>query len=263
VSGARFVGEGICAAGVLAAMVLAGGTAGSVQVTSGDGVVVSLGTPYRGECVLEGGRIDGRLAYWELNGVIPAFRKGGKGVVLAPSAEKLPRLAETPDDPFGSQYVLEPRMMASPLDQNCAVRSFDPLQAVTLEQPGPHVFVQYDQRVSFVAVPSEAAPTPQPCARNDPDFPDPSADIPPPPDTGDDRLWMVKSFCNTTKVVGLYVKSAARCPTKGDMSRWPSMPYINQYDAGARLHLPVGSGRRGGNACGPSSLLMAMLQSAG
>jgi Peptidase_C39 like family len=47
------------------------------------------------------------------------------------------------------------------------------------------------------------------------------------------------------------------------MSRWPGVPYINQYDAGTRLRLPLRSGYRGGDASGPASLLMAMLRSSG
>src|SRR5919204_3049640 len=141
---------GALAAVLLGATVFAGATSGGPQVTLANGVGVLVGTPYRGECLLEGWRVDGRIASWELAGVIPAFRRGGNGVVLAPPAEQLPRLANSPTEPFGDQYVLEPRMMASPLDDNCAIRSFDPLGAVTLEQAGPHVFVQYDQRVSFV-----------------------------------------------------------------------------------------------------------------
>lgn len=247
-----------CAALGLGGIAHAGTAASPTQI-------VPLGTEFRGECVLDGGRIDGRLASWEISGVIPAFLHGGNGgVKLAAPVDVLPRFGnQKGDQPFGNEWVQVPWLTASPLDQDCTVRSFDPLQAVTLEVPGPHVFVQYDQRVSFVAVPSDAAPTPQPCARNDPDFPDPSSEIPPPPDTGDERVWVVKSFCNTTKLVGLHVTSRAACPQKTDMSGWPAMPYISQYDAGARLGLPIGSNRRGGNACGPSSLLMAMLESAG
>jgi hypothetical protein len=254
---------GALAAGFLGAIVFVGATSGGVQVTSADGVGVLVGTPYRGECLLEGDRVDGRIASWELAGVIPAFRTGGSGVVLAPPAEQLPRLANSPTEPFGDHYVLQPRMMASPLDDDCSIRTFDPLGAVTLEEAGPHVFVQYDQRVSFVRVESTDEVSARPCAANDPEFPDPSADIPPPPDVDDGKVWVVGSFCNTTKIVGLYVKSVARCSSKGDMSRWPGMPYINQYDAGARLGLPLRFGYRGGNAAGPASLLMAMLRSSG
>jgi len=252
---------GALLAALLCATVSANVTSGSVQARVAQ--VVPVGTAYRGECILEGERVDGRIAYWELNGVIPAFRRGGRGAVLAPPADQLPRLANSPTEPFGDQYVLEPRMMASPLDDDCAIRTFDPLGAVTLEQAGPHVFVQYDQRVSFVRVSSTEEVTAQPCSVNDPEFPDPSANIPPPPDVDDDKIWAVGSFCNTTTIVGLNVKSVARCATKGDMSRWPGMPYINQYDAGARLTLPLSFGLRGGSASGPSSLLMAMLRSGG
>jgi hypothetical protein len=252
---------GALAAGLLGATLLAAGTSGGLKATSAQ--VVPVGTPYRGECVLEGDRVDGRIAYWELNGVIPAFRSGGNGVVLAPPADELPRLANSPTEPFGDQYVLRPRMMASPLDDDCSIRTFDPLGAVTLEEAGSHVFVQYDQGVSFVRVVSTDVVTARPCGPNDPEFPDPSADIPPPPDVDDGKVWVVGSFCNTTKIVGLYVKSVARCSSKGDMSRWPGMPYINQYDAGARLGLPLRFGYRGGNAAGPASLLMAMLRSSG
>ena len=43
------------------------------------------------------------------------------------------------------------------------------------------------------------------------------------------------------------------------MSQWPRSNYINQYAAGARLGLPSARGVAGGNACGPASLMMAML----
>jgi hypothetical protein len=261
--GASWKWLGALTAGVLSAVAFVGVTSGGVRVTSAGGVGVLVGTPYRGECLLEGDRVDGRIASWELAGVIPAFRRGANGVVLAPPAEQLPRLANSPTDPFGDHYVLEPRMMASPLDDNCNIRTFDPLGAVTLEQAGPHVFVQYDQRVSFVRVESTEEVTARPCAANDPEFPDPSADIPPPPDVDDGKVWVVGTFCNATQIVGLYVKSVTRCAAKGDMSRWPGMPYINQYDAGARLRLPLRFGFRGGNAAGPASLLMAMLRSSG
>lgn len=254
---------GVVAAGLVVASFLAGSTFGGVQATSANGVPVLVGTPYRGECLLEGGLVDGRLSYWELAGVIPAFRRGGRGVILAPPAEQLPRLANGPREPFGDQYALEPRMMASPLNDDCAIRTFDPLGAVTLEQAGPHVFAQYDQRVSFIRVSATEPVTPRPCAANDPEFPDPTSDIPPPPEIDDGLVWAVGAFCNTTHIVGLYVKSVARCSARGDMSRWPGMPYINQYDAGRRLRLPLRSGYRGGDASGPSSLLMAMLRSAG
>jgi hypothetical protein len=254
---------GAFATALLVAIVLAGTTPGGTQVTSAGGQVVPVGTRYRGACLLQGGQINGRLAYWELAGVIPAFRpaqppNARPGLVLAPPAEQLPRLADTPKTPFGSTYVLVPRMLASPLDDDCAIRTFDPLGATTLEQAGSHVFVQYDQTVTFVRVPSDVEHTPRACATNDPAFPDPSSDIPAPPDVDDDMVWAVGTFCNTIKKVGLYVTSRARCVARGDMSRWPAFPYINQRDAGNRLTYPAGADR----ASGPAALLMAMRRSA-
>jgi len=264
-------------AGVLAVVILVAAaaaravavaeTVARAAVAPTQGQVVALGSTVAGECLVQDGQQEGRQAYWELSTVIPAFVHGGEGgVVLSPPAEALPRPDDMPaDDPFGKKYVLEPKLVASPKSGGgCTVESFDPLRAVTVEQPGPYVFVQYDERVSFKLVPNEVdPPTAQPCARNDPKSPFPSSGVSAPPDPGGDSAWYVVAFCNTTKVVGFYVKGTSSCPTRGNMSHWTGNPYINQYDAGARLKLPVRFGKRGGNACGPSSLLMAMLQSAG
>lgn len=53
------------------------------------------------------------------------------------------------------------------------------------------------------------------------------------------------------------------CPTTPNTASFPLFPYIDQYDAGAFLPLPVRNGKPGGNACGPSALLMGMLDSLG
>ena len=246
------------AAGLLLAMFFAGSTTGGVDATPANAMPT-------GFCQLKGGggQLDGRLRYWDVAGVIPAFRRGGPGVVLAPPAEDLPRLGKgpTPPEPFRDQWVLEPKLMASPLDSAagpCVTRSFDPLGARTLKVHGPYVFAQYDQTASFVVDPGDAPP-PQACAGNDPDFPDPSSNIPLP---DEEQAWVVDRFCNKTTVTRFALKNPARCAI-GDMSRWPRNPYINQYDVGARLGLPLRFGYRGGNASGPSALLMAMLRSAG
>jgi hypothetical protein len=227
------------------------------------GQVVPAGTMVEGQCTLNEGVESGRKTSWEIDGMIPAFRHGGNGgVQLAPRAEDMPRLAHTPTDVFGGSFVVVPNLLASPQrpSGNCVIQSFDPLQATTMEEAGPHLLVQYDESVHFVWVPDGSDdPVPQPCPLNDTDFPDPG-DVQPPtmPDTG--GHWAPDSFCNATAFTGFYVSAKSDCPASGDMSQWPSpSPYISQYDAGARLNLPLGSGRRGGNACGPSSLLMAML----
>ena len=227
------------------------------------GQVVPAGTMVDGQCTLVEGVESGRKTSWEIDGMIPAFRHGGSGgVELAPRAEDMPRLAHTPTDVFGSSYVVVPNLFAAPQRPggNCAIQSFDPLQATTMEEAGPHLLVQYDESVHFVWVPDGSDdPVPQPCALNDLDFPSPG-DVQPPtmPDTG--GHWAPDTFCNATGFTGFYVSAKSDCPINGDMSQWPApSPYISQYDAGTRLNLPLGSGRKGGNACGPSSLLMAML----
>jgi hypothetical protein len=225
------------------------------------GQVVPNGATVDGQCTLTEGVQDGRKTSYEIDGVIPAFLHGGSGgVQLAPRAEDTPRLAHTPTDVFGGSYVVVPKQLAAPQRPggNCVIQSFDPLQATTMEEAGPHVFVQYDESVHFVFVPDGSDdPVPQPCALNDLDFPSPG-DVQP-PDPPMNGHWAADSFCNATQIIGFYVTAKSECPISGDMSQWPTSPYISQYDAGARLNLPLGSGRRGGNACGPSSLLMAML----
>ena len=254
----------VFAAVILAVAASVSATSEDAQSTSARPIVVSAGLP-QGFCQLRGGggQVNGLLRYWDVAGVIPAFRRGGPGVVLAPPAGDLPRLGKgpTPPEPFRDQWVLEPKLMASPFSTDigpCVTRTFDPLGAVTLKVHGPYVFAQYDQAVSFV-LDTGNAPPPVACANNDPDFPDPASDIPPP---DNENTWAVATFCNTTTVTRFVVTNPARC-ARGDMSRWPRNPYINQYDAGARLRLPIRFGYRGGNAAGPSALLMAMLRSAG
>jgi hypothetical protein len=77
----------------------------------------------------------------------------------------------------------------------------------------------------------------------------------PPSAGGDGWHWAVASFCTTVRWRSFYVLgSPGNCSARASA-------YINQYTAGARLDLPVARGQFGGNACGPSSLLMAMMQS--
>ena len=231
------------------------------DVTPTLGQVVPHGTMVSGSCTLTEGVESGRKTSWEIDGVIPAFLHGGSGgVQLAPRAEDTPRLAHTPTDVFGSSWVVVPNLLAAPQRPggNCVIQSFDPLQAKTMEEAGPHVFTQYDEQVHFVFVPDGSDdPVPQPCPLNDLDFPSPG-DVQP-PDAPVNGHWAPDTFCNATQIIGFYVTAASDCPISGDMTQWPTSPYISQYDAGARLNLPLGSGRKGGNACGPSSLLMAML----
>jgi hypothetical protein len=249
--------------GVLAVLGAPAVSAGAPLMPT-QGQVVANGSDVGGECVLQDGQESGRRAWWQVSTVIPAFlpHGDGGGVLLAPPAEELPRFDKAPSTPFSNEYVEDLKLLDLPgTPFGCTAQSFDPLHALTLVQPGPYVLEQYVETVHFRIAPADGDPPPaQPCAANDPDFPSPSSDIAPPP-TSD--TWVADAFCNTVKVVGFYVRGAASCPASGNMSRWPGSPYINQYDAGRRLGLPVRAHLAGGNACGPSSLLMAMLATAG
>ena len=126
--------------------------------------------------------------------------------------------------------------------------------SIVLRRPGPYVYWTFDHTVRWVRVGNSAAePTPHPC----PQVPDQSASSPaptgsPPSVGGSTWHWAVSSFCTTVR---WWTFSVLGLP--GSCSR-ASSDYINQYAAGARLHLPLGRGKAGGNACGPSALLMAM-----
>ena len=168
----RCMRVGALAAGLLGATVFAGGTSGGVQVTSADGVPVLVGTPYRGECLLEGEHVNGRIAYWEL----PAsFRRSAGEERCRAGAARRTVAAPGGISPTNRSATIRPRarMIASPLDDDCNIRTFDPLGAVTLDQAGPHVFVQYDQQVSFVRVLSTEDRDPSALCRQRPGLPRP------------------------------------------------------------------------------------------
>jgi hypothetical protein len=234
-----------------------------VFITPSQGQILDPGPYVAGDCYVDDGKLQSDYTYWDVAGVIPAFKHGGNGgVELAPKAEALPRLGKGPDTaPFQNNWVLDPKLIATPTrPSGCGVRSFDPLNARALEQAGPYVFTQYTQTVDFILrTADDPGRPPSACAGNDPDFPSPVDVNPPPLPEGSSSRYDVDTFCNTTKTTGFYVTARAQCPVSQDMTQWPVAPYINQYDAGERLLLPVGQGKRGGNACGPSSLLMAML----
>lgn len=136
--------------------------------------------------------------------------------------------------------------------------------SIVLRRPGPYVYWTFDHTVHWVKVSDTAAdPAALPCAQD----PNQAARSPapagsPPSRRGHGWHWAIDSFCTTVKWRSFDVLgSPGRCGLTTDASLWPGVGYINQYSAGIRLGLPSARGSAGGNACGPSSLLMAMLQS--
>lgn len=70
--------------------------------------------------------------------------------------------------------------------------------------------------------------------------------------------WEAETYCvegSTTPFIVTGAKGPGNYP--GDMSQWPTSPYINQYAAGSRSGLP------GAATSGPASLLMGMRASLG
>ncbi len=160
---------------------------------------------------------------------------------------------QMPDGPSGD---CRSSIAADPPDATVAGTS------IVLKRPGPYVYWKFEHRVHWARIRDGApSPTPQACAGD----PAPTSHTPgwsgvPPPGGGDGWHWAVDSFCTRVKwwtfsVLG----SLGKCPVSGDTSQWPRSNYINQYAAGQRLGLPSARGTAGGNACGPASLLMAML----
>jgi hypothetical protein len=136
--------------------------------------------------------------------------------------------------------------------------------AVKLNRPGPYVYWTLEHSVHWVRVTNGLNdPAPRACRNGAaPNATSPAPTGHPPPTDGTAWHWAVDSFCTTVKwwtfsVLG----SSGRCPRATDGSLWPNQTYINQYAAGARLQLPLGRGEAGGNACGPSALMMAILLS--
>ena len=136
--------------------------------------------------------------------------------------------------------------------------------SLLLRRPGPYVYWTFAHTVQWVKVDNTATdPTVRPCAEaaaRGATSPTPTGS--PPSAGGTTWHWAVASFCTSVRWRSFAVLGPqGRCPLANNGSLWPTEPYINQYAAGARLHLPLGRGEAGGNACGPSAMLMAMLQS--
>lgn len=126
---------------------------------------------------------------------------------------------------------------------------------VALNRPGPYVLEMVHSTSDWV----QGDATPQPCAQNDP-YMVGVVQGAPPPEPG----WSASAYCNVVTVIHFNVaNTVGSCPRSGDGSQFPVNAYLNQYDIGARLGLPPSYGQPGGNACGPSSLLMAMAKTIG
>ena len=139
--------------------------------------------------------------------------------------------------------------------------------ALALYRPGPYLLRQWKMVIHMVKWDIATAPPPSDpeCAGGE-QYPISFSDLllapkPSPGVPGKTVVWQVVGSCATSTATPFYVLgNDDGCDVAGDMQTWPKgSPSINQYDAGAALGLPVRDQRAGGNACGPSSLLMGML----
>jgi hypothetical protein len=127
--------------------------------------------------------------------------------------------------------------------------------------PGPYVLEEVQSSVTWSLASDDAPPPPEEaCTGNDRYYPNADGRLEPPPGAPPvNEVWVITKFCNKVHAVHFFVLGGkGSCPVVGDMSLWPQVGYINQYETGKRVGLPIGEGRAGGNACGPSSTLMAM-----
>jgi len=76
-------------------------------------------------------------------------------------------------------------------------------------------------------------------------------------------IWVAQTYCLTATATGFWVDGAHGAGSySGDMSQWPTSPYVNQYEAGAQLGLPASAHdpRPGAHADGAAALMMGMRQ---
>jgi hypothetical protein len=155
---------------------------------------------------------------------------------------------------------------------------------VALDRPGPYALDQWRLEFQYVRVGEKefnAHPfVPKPCIGNGSSLFTETASVgeleavagaeanyrlaPPKSEAGTNGkgepetfIWVAQTYCLTATATDFYVTSAHGTGSySGDMSQWPSSPYINQYEAGAHVGLPAG----GAHADGASALMMGMRQ---
>jgi hypothetical protein len=201
---------------------------------------------------------------WVLYTLDPRRKHSSKsGVELA--AEKMPRPPEFPVEAI-TGYIPVSEGVAFPKESGGCTATGVPFESeakgeeVSLTTPGPYILEQVEAKVEWQIGPGGTSP--QKCGGNDKFYPQPATSTLEHPEQQPplNEVWEDVSFCNTVNIIQFNVRGGeGECPVVQDMSKWPQVGYFNQYATGKRLGLPQASdGNEGGNACGPSSLLMAM-----
>jgi hypothetical protein len=247
---------------VALACVTATGPASAEALTPSEGQLLANGTAVTAPCLTNGNKVDDEAKSWIAYTYDPKRMWAKAKTELAPA--KLPQLEEIEFDlATFSGASLQGKGQAEPDGSTCVVEALtgDSTASgpeVTLMRPGPYTLEQIDSKVHWVAVgEGEAAPTPTACENNNKYYPIPESGLNPPPNP--EVKWAVSTYCNIVTVTHFEVAAGpGGCPKSGDGSQFPADPYLNQYAAGALDGLPLSFSAAGGNACGPSSLLMGL-----
>jgi hypothetical protein len=247
---------------VAGALVTATGSASAQALTPSEGQLLENGEAVTAPCSVNGNAVDDEAKSWIVYTYDPKRIWAAAKTELAPA--KLPQFEEIKYDVSTvSGASLQGQAEAEPGGSTCVVKALTEDSTasgpeVTLSRPGPYALEQIDSKVHWVALgEGETEPTPEACAENNKDYPSPEVGLNPPPDP--EVRWAVSTYCNVVTVTHFEVAAGpGGCPKSGDGSQFPADPYINQYQAGALDGLPLSFNVAGGNACGPSSLLMAL-----
>lgn len=220
------------------------------------------GTKITSPCSLVNKQASDEAKAWVLTTLDPKRKHSSEGgEELAPAQMPRPEGFPAEGETF---YVPKAEGEEFPTEEGC-----EPLAAelgsvvegneLAVYEPGPYILEQLDFKAHWEL--RKTAPTPQKCGNNDQYYPEASPALEPPEtEPPEEYSWDITSYCNTVNSIKFNMLGGEGMCTgeKQDMSLFPEVPYFNQYDTGSRLNLPVSSSRKGGNACGPSSLLMAM-----
>ena len=229
------------------------------------GVELKNGSSISAPCSQTNLSTEDREQIWMVATLAPKHKHSSKsGVELAP--EKMPRSPEFPVE-VSTDYIPVQAGEAIPQENaNCDIAAPPGSTEVKGEElalfiPGPYVLEEVTATVHWEL--SKTSGARKACGQNDKYYKEPDGRLEhPEQEPPEEESWVIASYCNSVKIVQFYVKGGeGECPVTQDYSEWPKVGYFNQYATGKKLGLPQATeGEPGGNACGPSSLLMAMRQ---
>ncbi|HEY6761279.1 MAG TPA: hypothetical protein VI318_17405 [Baekduia sp.] len=228
------------------------------------------GTVATGDCQRNDEKVDGTVETWTLLRATPDHRHAPKqSIALLP--DPLPERPEKfPFTATGQAVVPVGDEVPAGDAGDCRIVIENPMvvrtegHGMAIDDPG--VYWHYQRRGTVHWVwhdysENAQVPPPEPCGDNDPELPAP-ADARPPASKGPNGDWYLASFCNHVESRRFFVLGDDGECASMDRSNWPFTPYFNQYDTGQREDLPIArDNKKGGNACGPSSTMMGVLES--